>query len=195
MPALPTRLPYQFAIGAWIVNAEAHRDTKGRITVYKLPKADGGGTYEVAGINDRYHPHQAEHLKELIDLGLHAKAEQAATEYILAYTDLVTSWTSIVAFEVFLRDCAFNRGPGGAAKILQIALGNVGVDGDVGPKTRQALAAITLDQRKDFLAKLREARETCERRIAPPKGDRADFWKGLINRWNKAHAFALTYVP
>lgn len=195
MPSPAPRLPYQIRIGEWIVNAEARRDAKGRIAIYKLPKADGGGTFEVAGINDRYHPHQAEHLKDLIELGQHAKAEQAAAEYILAYTDRVTNWTSIVAFEAFLRDCAFNRGPGGAAKILQIALGTVAVDGDVGPKTRQALATVTLDQRKAFLAKLREARETYERRIAPPTGARAKFWKGLINRWNKAHAFALTYVP
>lgn len=194
MPATPARPPYQLRIGAWIVNAEARRDTKGRIAIYKLPKADGGGTYEVAGINDRYHPHQADHLRDLIELGQHAKAEQAATEYILAYTDLVTSWTSIVAFEAFLRDCAFNRGPGGAAKILQIAL-DVTVDGDVGPKTRRAMSAITLDQRKPFLAKLREARELYERRIAPPIGARAKFWKGLNNRWDKAHAFALTFCP
>lgn len=194
MPATPARPPYQLAIGAWIVNAEARRDTKGRIALYKLPKADGGGTYEVAGINDRYHPHQAEHLRDLIELGQHAKAEQAATEYILAYTDRVTSWTSIVAFEAFLRDCAFNRGPGGAAKILQIAL-DVTADGDVGPRTRRAMAAITLDKRKDFLAKLRAAREAYERRIAPPIGARAAFWKGLSNRWNKAHAFALTFCP
>jgi hypothetical protein len=194
MPALPTRPPYQLRIGAWIVNAEARRDTKGRIAIYKLPKADGGGTFEVAGINDRYHPHQADHLRDLIQLGQHAKAEQAATEYILAYTDLVTSWTSIVAFEAFLRDCAFNRGPGGAAKILQIAL-DVTADGDVGPRTRRAMSAITLDQRKPFLAKLREARELYERRIAPPTGARAKFWKGLNNRWDKAHDFALIFCP
>lgn len=194
MPATPARPPYQLRIGQWIVNAEARRDTKGRIAIYKLPKADGGGTFEVAGINDRYHPHQADHLRDLIQLGQHAKAEQAATEYILAYTDLVTSWTSIVAFEAFLRDCAFNRGPGGAAKILQIAL-DVTVDGDVGPQTRRAMSAITLDQRKPFLAKLREARELYERRIAPPTGARAKFWQGLNNRWDKAHAFALTFCP
>jgi lysozyme family protein len=40
--------------------------------------------------------------------------------------------------EAYLRDSAFNRGPGGAAKILQMALG-VTVDGGVGPETLGAL--------------------------------------------------------
>lgn len=190
MPA-PTRPPYQLSIGQFILNVEARRDEKGRLAVYKLPKGDGGGTFEVAGINDRYHPHQADYLRDLINNGQHVAAEQAAVEYLLSYTDVVAGWTSITAFQAFLRDCAFNRGAGGAAKILQIALG-VTSDGHVGPKTRAALCAIPLTARREFLQSLRNAREQYERRIAPPVGSRAKFWKGLVNRWDAAYKFALS---
>lgn len=187
MPAPTPRPAYQLKIGQFIVNAEARRDKQGRIAIYKLPKGDGGGTFEVAGINDRYHPHTAEHLKELIELGKHAVAENLAIEYICSYTDVVTTWCRWSCVEAYLRDCAFNRGPGGAAKIFQIALG-VAVDGDVGRKTLAASNA--LEDRRAFLKQLRAARETYERRIAPPVGARAKFWKGLVNRWDKALTFA-----
>ena len=41
-------------MAAAIVNFEARRDSKRHLMVYKLPKGDGGGRYEVAGINERY---------------------------------------------------------------------------------------------------------------------------------------------
>ena len=47
---------------------------------------------------------------------------------------------------------------------------------------------------RTLLTALRKAREGYERRIAPPVGARAKFWKGLQNRWNAAHAFALTLL-
>ena len=119
----PARPDYQLKIGQWIVNAEARRDSKGRIRVYPLPKGDGGGTYEVAGIDDRYDPQMAPHLRNLIELGQQAQAEIDAAEYILGNTDVVQSWSQVPAIEVYLRDCCFNRGPTGAAKIFQIALG------------------------------------------------------------------------
>jgi hypothetical protein len=187
MPAPTPRPAYQLKIGQFIVNSEARRDAKGRLAIYKLPKGDGGGTYEVAGINDRYHPRIAEHLRELITLGKHDVAENLAIEYICSYTDLVASWNRWSCVEAYLRDCAFNRGPGGAAKIYQIALGVV-VDGHIGPKT--LAVANDLDDRRAFLKALRAARETYERIIAPPVGPRAKFWKGLISRWDKALAFA-----
>lgn len=186
---MSTRPAYQLQIGQWIVNAEARRAKDGRLLVYPIPKGDGGGKYEIAGINDRYHPQVAAHLRSLIRLGQHAAAEQAAVDYILGYTDLVNRWTTASSIQAFLRDSAFNRGPGGAAKILQIALG-VTVDGHVGPITLRALGQVR-DPRA-FLQTLRAARETYERRIAPPVGARAKFWQGLVNRWDGALKFALT---
>lgn len=187
MPANKPRPAYQLKIGQFIVNCEARRDAKGRIAIYQLPNGDGGGTYEIAGINDRYHPHTAEHLRELITNGKQDVAENLAVEYVCSYTDLVATWTRWTCVEAFLRDCAFNRGPGGAAKIFQIALG-VEVDGHVGPKTLAAEHA--LDDRRAFLKQLHKARETYELQIAPPVGSRKKFWSGLVNRWDKALTFA-----
>ena len=50
------------AMAKAIVDFEARRDARGRLAVYRLPAGDGGGSYEVAGINDRYHPTEAAHL-------------------------------------------------------------------------------------------------------------------------------------
>lgn len=187
MSASKPRPAYQLKIGQFIVDCEARRDAQGRLAVYKLPKGDGGGTFEIAGINDRYHPRVAEHLRELIELGKHEVAENLAVEYICSYTDVVVSWCRWSCVEAYLRDCAFNRGPGGAAKILQIAL-KVGVDGHVGPKT--LAASNKLEDRRAFLKQLRKAREDYELKIAPPVGARKKFWNGLVNRWDKALVFA-----
>ena len=43
-------------IAASILEFEARRDKQGRLKVYRLPAGDGGGTFEVAGINDRSTP-------------------------------------------------------------------------------------------------------------------------------------------
>lgn len=189
---MSARPAYQLKIGQWIVNAESRRDSEGRLKVYPIPSGDGGGKYEIAGINDRYHPEAAKRLRALIQQGQHAAAEREAVAYILDYTDLVARWALPPALEAFLRDCAFNRGPGGAGRILQIAV-NVRQDGHVGPIT---LAAVR-DRIHDvpaLLQFLRKAREIYERQIAPPVGDRAKFWPGLVNRWEKALKFSQTLL-
>ncbi len=168
-----------------IVQFEGRRDAQGRLKVYILPAGDGGGRYEIAGINDRYHPREAARLRQLIEAGRHQEAEDHATEVIAAYTDVVAKWTTVPAIESYLRDSAFNRGPGGAAKILQIALG-VKVDGGVGPETLKAMREAEKDPVK-LLAALRVAREKYELRVA---GRREKFWKGLVNRWDGSLDFA-----
>jgi len=180
------RTPAQLAIGKFIVDCEARRDGQGRLLVYPLPKADGGGTFEVAGINDRYHPEQARKLAGLIDAGDHLAAELLAREYILAYTDAVLGWHPHIAVEAYLRDCAFNRGPGGAAKIYQRAVG-AKIDGKVGPVTKATGSVLIASE---LLLCLRRAREAYEQQIAPPVGARAKFWKGLQARWDKTLKFS-----
>lgn len=175
---LDPRLP----MGTAILNFEARRDSKGRLAVYRLPPDDGGGSYEVAGINDRYHPEQAHTLRRLIGSGQYKEAEAAAANYLLAYTDRARTWSSRLGVEFFLRDTIFNRGPKGAARILQRALG-VRDDGVVGPVTKAALDAYS----GDILTQLRWAREDYEREVV---GYRPKFWNGLVNRWNKALATA-----
>lgn len=166
-------------MGRVILGFEARRDAQGHLAVYKLPANDGGGSYEVAGINDRYHPEQASHLRTLIQSGRFDEAEATAIEYMVKYTDVAAGWTTNAGVEFYLRDCVFNRGPGGAAKILQIALG-VSVDGSVGTGTREALSKA---EPGALLDKLRAAREHYEDQVAP---GRPNLRQGLINRWNKA---------
>lgn len=178
-------------MAAFILSVEARRKA-GKLAVYKLPAADGGGTFEVAGINDRYHPGMARRLANLIADGRHEQAEEEVIEYLAQYTDVVTSWTREAAIEAFLRDCCFNRGPKGALRILQIAL-TVADDGKWGPKTRAALAD-KIKKPGVLLSLLRAARENYEQRVAPPVGARAKFWNGLVNRWNKAEAFARSLI-
>ena len=172
-------------MAASIVNFEARRDPQGHLRVYILPAGDGGGRYEIAGINDRYHPREAARLRQLIEAARFDEAEDYAAEVIANYTDVVSKWTTVPEIEAYLRDSAFNRGPGGAAKILQMALG-VTVDGGVGPETLGALRKAEKDPAK-LLAALRVARERYEMRVA---GRREKFWKGLVNRWDNSLAFA-----
>jgi len=175
-----------------ILSFEARRDKKGRLAVYKLPKGDGGGTFEVAGINDGNHPEQARALANLIAAGKFDQAEQQAIVFMVAFTDAVVTWSSITAVESYLRDCCFNRGPKGAARILQRALG-LHDDGAIGNDTRTAMAAAEADPRA-LLKKMRAAREQYERDVAH-RNERSKFWKGLVNRWNNALTFALTFLP
>jgi hypothetical protein len=199
-------MPTATAITAakFILDREARRDVRDAdgdgstqdLVVYRLPRGDGGGTYEIAGINDRYHPDLAAQLKELLDANTQpeaeadALAEKKVVEYIASYTDEAATWTSKPAIEVFLRDCVFNRGPRGAKRILQLAVG-VADDGAIGRETRGAVAR---EERhvKRFIDKLRLARESYERKVAPPIGERAKFWKGMVARWDAAANFCKT---
>lgn len=179
-------------MAAAILDFEARRDPQTKkLVVYKLPKVDGGGKFEVAGINERYHPVMAQALADLINAGQHEEAERKATEYLASYTDGVRTWTTVPGVEFFLRDCAFNRGPTGAARILQRAL-EVDDDGDVGEVTRAAVAAQEQLPRQ-LLAKLRAAREEYER-VVVKRNEESIFWEGLVNRWNNALKIALGFL-
>lgn len=179
-------------ISQWIVNAEARRDKQGRIKLYKLPPADGGGNFEYAGINDRYHPDVLRRIIPLINDGKHSLAEAIAVEHIASYTNIVTKWTKNVAIEAFLRDSAFNRGPKGALRILQLAVG-VADDGKYGPLTKAAISEAEKNP-ANLLKALIKAREKYERRVAPPVGARAKFWDGLVNRWDNVLKYSQSFL-
>lgn len=181
---LPTDLRTRMA--RQILSYEARRDSRGRLAVYAPPAGDGGGAYEVAGINARYHPKEAAALAALITAGKHDLAEAQAIEFIAAYTDVVSGWHPDPGVEFVLRDCAFNRGPTGAARIFQRSLG-LAEDGIVRPGGPTRKAAAVRDG-ADMIDAIRTARESYER--SPVGRDESSkFWRGLVSRWDKATAF------
>lgn len=145
------------------------------------------GEPEIAGITKKDHPQAFASLKSLMDAGKQDQLREGILSYYQQYTALAQGWTDRAGLEFFLRDCILNRGPTGAVEILQMALG-VTVDHHVGPKTREALAALDVDA---ALAKLRLARERYEEKKYGKQYriDRGQ-WSGLIDRWNGAVAKA-----
>jgi lysozyme family protein len=190
-------------MGKAIIEFEG-RYKDGKLQVYILPVGDGGGAYEIAGINDRYHSITAARLKRLIEAGKHDRAEEEAAAYIEEYTRGVLKFfpdsqtaDANPAIEFVLRDAAFNRGAKGAATILQIALGMAAIDGVVGPVTHREFAKQLKDLGPEYvLDRLTQARQTYERTSYPWKKSTRDesskFWKGLSSRWAKAHQVATT---
>ena len=163
-----------------IVDYEARRDANGHLKVYHLPSGDGGGSREVAGINDRYHPDALDRIELLLAEERYEEAEDAAAAHIEQYTNPVAMLSSVPSIQFALRDAAFNRGPTGAIRILQDALG-LPVDGVAGPQTRAALAEAEKNQ-EAFLQEFRAARERYERRT---RDESSQFWAGLSNRWDQ----------
>jgi lysozyme family protein len=186
----------QLAMGHAIVEMEG-RFEDGKLQVYKLPIGDGGGSFEVAGINERYHGAKAKELRQMINSDKHEEAHHSAAAYIAEYTNPICNFFPSddlrernPGIEFILRDSAFNRGAKGAATILQIALG-VSIDGVVGTNTKAAFAEELERDQEQFMVRLRTARETYERTKYPWKSSSRDesskFWSGLSNRWAKSH--------
>jgi len=175
----------RFQMAQWIVNQEARRDAQGRLKVYNLPANDGGGRFEVAGINERYDATKCLQLVAMLNAGQHAAAEREAAQYIASKTDAAANWTHLPAAELFLRDTIFNRGLGGAIKILQMALGVVA-------RSQIATAVLQAEQNpRHFIQSLRAAREQYEWKVV---GRRANLVAGLINRWNHVRDEALRLI-
>jgi len=162
------------------VNWEGRRDKKGNLSVYALPAGDMGGDYEVAGINDRYHP---EAFRKIAGLPAQDR-EAAAAQYISQYTAPLVSQLP-QAIQPFAQDLAFNRGMGGATKYLQEGLNLLGVkvavDGAIGPKT---LAAIESVNPKQLMVAASQAQLNDERARASADPRRKKFILGLENRIN-----------
>ena len=160
------------------VEWEGRKDKQGNLAVYKLPSGDMGGNYEVAGINDRYHP---EAFQAISSLPAQDRAK-AAAEYIQGYTaPLVEKLPQ--AIQPFTQDLAFNRGLGGATKYIQQGLNTLGqkvaVDGGMGPKT---LAAINQVEPRALMRAASQAQLDDEYRMAERNPARKKFIQGLESR-------------
>ena len=164
--------------GMQTVDWEGRKDNQGNLAVYKLPSGDQGGSYEVAGINDRYHP---EAYKAISSLPPQERAK-AAAEYIQGYTaPLVERLPQ--ALQPFTQDLAFNRGLGGATKYIQQGLNALGqkvaVDGGMGPKTLQAINQV---EPRSLMREASKAQLDDEYRRASEDPERKKFIGGLENR-------------
>jgi hypothetical protein len=160
------------------VEWEGRKDKQGNLAVYKLPSGDMGGNFEVAGINDRYHP---EAFKAISSLPPQERAK-AAAEYIQGYTaPLVEKLPQ--ALQPFTQDLAFNRGLGGATKYIQQGLNTLGqkvaVDGGFGPKT---LAAINQVEPRALMRAASDAQLQDEYNMAERNPARRKFIPGLEAR-------------
>ena len=164
----------------YIFNSEARRNKQGQVQVYNLPRADGGGAYEVAGINQKYHPQAAARLKALISEGKYAEAEAEAKAYIGEYTNPVTGFSANPGAEYALRDAYFNRGPGGAYWMAAYAAG-LPTDRAMNDQERQAIIAAQQADPEGYLRRLHEAAALYEAKYA---GYRPQFARGLQNRWD-----------
>jgi len=160
------------------VNWEARKDKQGNPIVYQLPAGDMGGKFEIAGINDRYHP---EAFKAISALPAEERAE-AAAEYIRSYTAPLVSQLP-KPMQAFAQDMAFNRGLGGAARYIQQGLRdlgqNVAVDGKLGPKT---LAAINNVQPRALMQAASQAQLNDEYSMARKNPARKALLRRLENR-------------
>ncbi|CUH51898.1 lysozyme family protein [Shimia marina] len=172
-----------------IVNSEARRNARGELVVYALRPEDGGGRYEVAGINERYHSEKAAELKALIEAGHPIQAEREAVRYIKEYTNTSGAISENPGLSYNLRDCAWNRGPTGAIKILQGAL-EVATDGHFGPISQAALTQASRDFTA-LLQSIRTSRENYERTRG--RDESSIFWNGLKKRWNRVLTEGISY--
>jgi hypothetical protein len=162
------------------VNWEGRRDKKGNLSVYALPAGDMGGDYEVAGINDRYHP---EAFRKIAGLPAQQR-EEAAAKYISEYTAPLVSRLP-QAIQPFAQDMAFNRGMGGATKYIQEGLNSLGVkvavDGAIGPKTLAAIGGVNPRQ---LMIAASQAQLNDEKARVGADPRRKKFIVGLENRIN-----------
>lgn len=171
--------------GVWefIYWYEARLDKSGNLTIYNLPQWDLWGTYEVAGINDKYHPREAAHLASLIRSGQQDQAKKEAMKYIEQFTqwkNKVKSQNKGVNF--IMLDATFHRGWGGSASMASYIL-----DGQFSPdwdSNKQARWNQLEQQNPQWLiAKIKDARRAYE---IHEYGRREQFWAGFESRWDKS---------
>lgn len=166
----------------FIFNSEKQVDANGNLKVYYLHADDGGGAFEIAGINVEYHRDEANALKTLVEQGQYQQAEARAKAYIGQYTNTVTSISNgNPGIDYALRDACFNRGLGGASWMAKYV---VGLPTSQRQATAEQRKVILEAQQKDpigFLNKFRAASEVYEKDVV---GYRERYWKGLSKRWN-----------
>lgn len=171
-----------------IVNLEAERDRQGRLIVAQLPPGDKGGSYEVAGINDRFDSAMAPRLAYLVRNGKQPEAESEARNYIANQTDSVYGYfpnqktaDASPAVQFYLRDTMFHQGEGGMRRILARAMG-------FNPKYITPQLVAQAAKQPGFVDKLKNARKLYIQMVQQPP---SNLYQGLMNRTERAEKLAL----
>lgn len=180
---------------ALIFSNEARRDKQGNLSIYRLPAGDGGGTHEIAGINNGSHPAEYAKLETLVKAGKHAEAEQEAKRYIMQYTQpvgniLQTAGVTSSGIDYFLRDMYFNGGEYGAVRVIHRALGvedSKKFNADTVEAIKNYLKTHTEQQ---LLERLKNARERLYKSIAANNPEKRQFLSGWLNRNNRVYGQA-----
>lgn len=174
--------PSDFDMYRTILREEARRGKDGKLKVHKLPAADGGGAYEVAGINVKYHPEEARKLKAMIESGAPDEAvEQEVMSYYKSYTqfghDMISPYTKSKGLELFIRDCSLNHSPKGVRWILRNAVG-VGSDKEIGNGIANFIA---VHGEMGMLKALANARKNYYLKVASDSPSKKIFINGWLN--------------
>ena len=189
-----TRASTGNALNDWVanntINWEARRDKQGNLAVYDIPSGDYGGTREVAGITDKYHPEAFKRISALPP----AQREKASADYVLDYTAPIANLVP-EPLKAQAVDLGFNRGPGGYTTLIQRGLNSLGVpvrvDGAFGKKT---LAAMGQVDPVELINATEDAYLQRERAMAEADPNRAKLYQGIVNRSNKRRQSATMYA-
>lgn len=189
-PATSTPAPVNPSLRTKMLQATMSYEDNPAATGKPLKVTWIGNEPEIAGITKVSHPEAFAKILALIDAGKQDAAKAAVIQYYDEYTAPAMSWSTQPGIQFLGSDMILHRGPTGAAKIVQMAVG-VDVDGRVGRETRDALAALKPD---DAINRITAARERYEeevygRAFREARGQ----WQGLVNRWNKARTQAKAF--
>ena len=172
------------------INWEARRDKQGNLAVYDIPSGDYGGTREVAGITDKYHPDAFKRVSALPP----AQRERASADYVIEYTAPIANLVP-EPLKAQAVDLGFNRGPSGYTTLVQQGLNALGVpvkvDGAFGKKT---LAAMEQVDPVELINATEDAYLRKERTMAEADPNRAKLYQGIVNRSNKRRQSATMYA-
>ena len=172
------------------INWEARRDKQGNISVYDIPAGDYGGTREVAGITDKYHPEAFKRISALPP----SQREKASADYVLDYTAPIANVVPD-PLKAHAVDLGFNRGAGGYTTLVQRGLNALGVpvrvDGAFGKKTLAAMEQVDPVQ---LINATEDAYLQREQAMAEADPRRASLYPGIVNRSNKRRQSASTYA-
>jgi hypothetical protein len=182
------------ALNDWVanntINWEARRDRQGNLAVYDIPSGDYGGTREVAGITDKYHPEAFKRISALPP----AQREKASADYVLEYTAPIANLVP-EPLKAQAVDLGFNRGPSGYTTLVQQGLNALGVpvkvDGAFGKKTLEAMNQVDPEQ---LINATEDAYLRKERTMAEADPNRAKLYQGIVNRSNKRRQSATMYA-